>query len=202
MLRLPSPAQTWAKLKRLDSMRATMKAIERNGYALVPGLIEQCEAATVSRALERVRLPGAGTRNLLRLPWCRALVQRINTRLTNSNTLSSSFVAVQCTLFDKNPERNWLVALHQDLSIPVKARVAHVSLGAWSKKEDEHFVHAPLALLQRLLAVRVHIDDCGPENGPLRVVPGSHLHGRIAGSGARDLRNVLGEAQCLAESGD
>ena len=28
-----------------------------------------------------------------------------------------------------------------------------------------------------MLAVRVHLDDCGPENGPLRVIPGSHRFG-------------------------
>jgi ectoine hydroxylase-related dioxygenase (phytanoyl-CoA dioxygenase family) len=116
--------------------------------------------------------------------------------------LSSSFVAVQCTLFDKNPERNWLVAFHQDLSIPVKNRVAHASLGVWSEKEGEHFVQAPLKVLETLLAVRIHIDDCGVENGPLRVVPGSHLCGRIADSTALDLRDTLGEEQCLAEGGD
>lgn len=179
-----------------------MEAFERDGYAIVPGLIEERETATASRALERVRLPGAGTRNLLRLPWCRALVQRIKTRLTRSKALSSSFVAVQCTLFDKNPERNWLVAFHQDLSIPVKARVAHASLGVWSKKEGEHFVQAPLEILETLLAVRVHIDDCGLENGPLRVVPRSHLHGRISDSAARGLRDAFGEEQCLTESCD
>jgi len=179
-----------------------MEAFERNGYAIVPKLIHEHEAAIAARALERIGLRRAGTRNLLRLTWCRALVQRIKTRLTRSKALSSSFFAVQCTLFDKNPESNWLVALHQDLSIPVKARVAHASLAAWSKKEGEHFVQAPLELLEILLAVRIHIDDCGPDNGPLRVVPGSHLHGRIADSATRDVRNTLGEAQCLAAAGD
>ena len=28
-----------------------------------------------------------------------------------------------------------------------------------------------------MLAVRVHLDDCGQENGPLRVLPGSHRFG-------------------------
>jgi hypothetical protein len=183
-------------------MRATMEAFERDGYAIVPGLIEERETATASRALERVRLPGAGTRNLLRLPWCRALAQRIKKRLTRSKAVSSSFVAVQCTLFDKNPERNWLVALHRDLSIPVKARIAHPLLSGWSEKEGEHFVQAPLEILETLLAVRVHIDDCGLENGPLRVVPRSHLGGRLGDAAARDLRDALGEEQCLTARGD
>ena len=179
-----------------------METFEQNGYATLPRLIDERETAAASRALDRVRLPGAGTRNLLRLPWCRALVQRVKTRLLHSKALSSSFVAVQCTLFDKNPERNWLVAFHQDLSIPVKTRVAHTSLGVWSEKEGEHFVQAPLEILETLLAVRVHIDDCGLENGPLRVVPCSHLHGRIGVSSVRGLRHSLGEVHCLAESGD
>jgi ectoine hydroxylase-related dioxygenase (phytanoyl-CoA dioxygenase family) len=30
-----------------------------------------------------------------------------------------------------------------------------------------------------MLAVRIHLDDCGPDNGPLRVLPGSHRAGRL-----------------------
>jgi ectoine hydroxylase-related dioxygenase (phytanoyl-CoA dioxygenase family) len=30
-----------------------------------------------------------------------------------------------------------------------------------------------------MVAVRVHLDDCGPDNGPLRVLPGSHRHGWV-----------------------
>lgn len=179
-----------------------LEEFERDGYAVVPGLITEREAAATSRALERVRLRVVGTRNLLRRPWCRALVQRIRTRLTGAKALPASFVAVQCTLFDKSLQRNWLVALHQDLSIPVKARVDHPALGAWSKKEGETFVQPPREILETLMAVRVHIDACGLENGPLRVVPGSHRRGRLSDAAARELRSVLGEEPCLVKSGD
>jgi ectoine hydroxylase-related dioxygenase (phytanoyl-CoA dioxygenase family) len=30
-----------------------------------------------------------------------------------------------------------------------------------------------------MLALRVHLDDCGPDNGPLRVIPGSHASGWV-----------------------
>jgi ectoine hydroxylase-related dioxygenase (phytanoyl-CoA dioxygenase family) len=139
---------------------------------------------------------------LLGLAWCRALVKRVKTRLENAGALPSSSVAVQCTLFDKTPQRNWLVALHQDLSIPVRARVQHPRLTVWSRKEGEHFVQAPPELLEALLAVRIHIDDCGLENGPLRVVPGSHRHGRLGNVAGQQLRVVAGEAPCPARSGD
>jgi hypothetical protein len=142
--------------------------LKRHGFAIAARLVEPREVATIARAIDRQRLRSAGTRNLLAHPWCRALVQRVRQRLADAGVLPVSAVAVQCTLFDKTAGRNWLVALHQDLSIPVRARVDHPSLGAWSRKEGTQFVQPPIEVLERLVAVRVHIDDCGIENGPLK----------------------------------
>lgn len=30
-----------------------------------------------------------------------------------------------------------------------------------------------------MLALRLHLDDCGEKNGPLRVIPKSHVHGLL-----------------------
>ena len=179
-----------------------MTELDTRGYATLPGVIEPREIGTVSRAVDRLTVRGAGTRNLLDRPWCRVFVQRVRNRLASSNVLPVSSVGVQCTLFDKTPSRNWLVALHQDLSIPVRARVDHPSLLAWSTKEGVAFVQPPISFLERLLAVRLHLDDCGPENGPLKVVPSSHTSGRLSASAAIELRATFGEEPCLARSGD
>jgi ectoine hydroxylase-related dioxygenase (phytanoyl-CoA dioxygenase family) len=87
--------------------------------------------------------------------------------------------AVQCTFFEKSAARNWLVPIHQDLGIPVSGRVDHSALTGWSEKEGATFVQAPDDVLEQMLAVRVHVDHCSPEDGPLRIVPGSHKRGRI-----------------------
>jgi ectoine hydroxylase-related dioxygenase (phytanoyl-CoA dioxygenase family) len=102
-------------------------------------------------------------------------------------------VAVQCTLFDKSPDRNWLVALHQDLSIPVRERVESAECSGWSEKEGHLYVQPPVNVLERLVAVRVHIDDCPAESGALRVVPHSHMEGRVDPSQADALRQHHGE---------
>jgi hypothetical protein len=175
---------------------------ERRGYAITSGLVAPRETATISRALNRLAMRCAGTRNLLNHPWCCALVRRVKRRLASANALPPSFVGVQCTLFYKSASCNWLVALHQDLSIPVRARVDHPSLGAWSRKEGGHFVQPPVEVLESLVAVRVHVDDCTAENGPLRIVPASHLCGPLSGSAAVELRATLGEEACLVKSGD
>ena len=52
-----------------------------------------------------------------------------------------------------------------------------------------------------VVAVRVHLDDCGPLNGPLRVVPGSHRFGRLADDEVQPVRARLGEVTCIVPQG-
>ena len=165
-----------------------------------------------TRVLDRLLKPtlgaAAGQRDVLRLPWAAALATRVRRRLTDARLLPADALAVQCTLFDKTPARNWLVAWHQDLSVPVQGHTADSAWRGWSDKQGVGFVQAPAAWLERLLAVRLHIDPCGADAGPLRVVPASHRHGRLAlkpgDSGARmhALRQSLGEVTCTAQAGD
>ena len=44
-------------------------------------------------------------------------------------------------------------------------------------------VRPPAEVLARMLAVRVHLDDCGGQDGRLRVLPGSHRHGLLKDAG-------------------
>lgn len=144
----------------------------------------------------------AGSRDLLQHAWCRDLVARLREGLCAARVLDEDAVAVQCTVFRKSEARNWKVALHQDLSIPVAQRIAHPALSGWSLKQDRHFVQPPTTLLERALAVRLHLDACGAGDGPLRVVPGSHRHGRLSLETARGLRAAHGEVECTARPGD
>jgi ectoine hydroxylase-related dioxygenase (phytanoyl-CoA dioxygenase family) len=110
-------------------------------------------------------------------------------------------VAVQCTYFEKSSARNWLVPLHQDLSIPVAERVDECGWSGWSEKEGVVFVQAPVEVLEQLVAVRLHLDRCGSSDGPLRVVPGSHSHGVLAPAATVAVRDAVGECLCEAEVG-
>lgn len=99
-------------------------------------------------------------------------------------------------------ERNWLVPVHQDLSIPVAKCLDHPDLRGWSEKEGSVFVQPPVALLERLVALRVHLDACSEGDGPLQFIPGSHLAGRIGPEDARLKRQAGPVVSCLMEQGD
>ena len=51
-----------------------------------------------------------------------------------------------------------------------------------------------------MIAIRVHLDPCKDDDGPLRVVPGSHLRGLIGPEEA--VRARAAEVACLTEQGD
>jgi ectoine hydroxylase-related dioxygenase (phytanoyl-CoA dioxygenase family) len=53
-----------------------------------------------------------------------------------------------------------------------------------------------------MVALRVHLDDCGEENGPLNVLPGSHLNGRVA---HKDIESMVANGMpvaCTCKKGD
>jgi ectoine hydroxylase-related dioxygenase (phytanoyl-CoA dioxygenase family) len=88
--------------------------------------------------------------------------------------------AVRGILFNKTQESNWKVAWHQDLTIAVHERREADGFGPWSKKAGITHVQPPAEIMSRMLAIRLHLDDSGPDNGPLRVIAGSHSEGRLS----------------------
>jgi ectoine hydroxylase-related dioxygenase (phytanoyl-CoA dioxygenase family) len=138
---------------------------------------------------------------MLRQPWCCDLAKILRNEPKIRSRLPNDAVAVQCTFFDKSEHQNWLVAYHQDLSIPVSERIASTTCSAWSEKEGIIFVQPPVEVLEQLVAVRIHLDGCTDENGPLRVVPGSHMKGRLSAEDAQRYRSTTEEVTCNAPRG-
>ena len=169
-----------------------------DGFALLASVLTQDECAQA--ALE-LRHDGAGSRCLLAHPWCAELAARLREHPALATIIGPNMAAVQCTSFEKSADRNWLVPLHQDLSIPVAARVDDPALSGWSLKEGIQFVRAPADVLSGLVAVRLHLDPCELDDGPLRVVPGSHVHGIIGDEEALAMRTAHGETICVAPVG-
>ena len=170
---LPRTALPPATMDRPDDARR----FARDGYLLLPAVLTADEAEACARAAAPSGSLSGGTRTLLQSDWCVALVRRLKRHPALAPLLPAQAVALQCTYFEKSVDRNWLVPWHQDLSLPVAERVDHPALRGWSVKEGVLQVQPPAALLAQVVAVRLHLDDCGPQDGPLRVLPGSHVAG-------------------------
>jgi len=89
--------------------------------------------------------------------------------------VGSTAVPFRATLFEKSGEKNWLIAWHQDTASPLTAKFDAPGWGPWSEKAGAIYAHAPAWALSRVLALRFHLDASNERNGPLRVIPGSHL---------------------------
>jgi len=169
---------------------------DARGFLVRADVLSEPGCAAVDAELAALGVRGAGTRELLVFGWVQDLAQQLRENPVVSSLLRNADCAVQCTYFAKSQSRNWLVALHQDLSIPVRRRVADCPCAGWSEKEGTWFCQPPTELLSNMVAIRVHLDDSTEQNGPLRVVPGTHRLGRIAPQEALEHRRRFGEASC------
>lgn len=166
-----------------------LRAIDGDGFAVVPGVAAPDAVDRLLDALEKVDSSAAiarrgsvhAVRNLLEaVPGVRELARSTAVRALAEPVLGAGCFVVRGILFDKTPEANWKVAWHQDLTIAVREPREAPGFGPWSEKAGIPHVQPPAEVLERMLTVRVHLDPCGLENGPVQVIPGSHQAGRLA----------------------
>jgi ectoine hydroxylase-related dioxygenase (phytanoyl-CoA dioxygenase family) len=142
-----------------------------------------------------------GIRHLLDVPSVRTLARSAPVRAVAEAVLGPECVAVRGILFDKTPDANWKVIWHQDLTIAVRERREVAGFGPWTEKESVPHVQPPVDVLERMVAVRVHLDDCGPENGPVRVISGSHRAGRLSTDDVDEWKARGPVVECLVDRG-
>ncbi|MDX1934606.1 MAG: phytanoyl-CoA dioxygenase family protein [Capsulimonadales bacterium] len=86
--------------------------------------------------------------------------------------------------------------------IPILDRRTVPGFWPWSDKGGVAHVQPPAAILERMVAFRLHLDDCPAESGPLRVIPGSHRLGILSDEGIARARETMAEQTITAEKGD
>jgi ectoine hydroxylase-related dioxygenase (phytanoyl-CoA dioxygenase family) len=154
------------------------------GWARTASVFPPDILGTLADELHSVSADGparGGTRHLLDIPIVQELARSQTVRAVAEAALGEHCFAVRGILFDKTPSANWKVTWHQDLTIAVRDRREIKGFGPWSVKEGVPHVQPPVDILKRMVAVRVYLDECGPENGPVRVIPRSHSFGRLSG---------------------
>jgi len=174
----------------LDSADVT-NLIDEHGYVVIERALSHEMCDNVLREMGDVGTDErnqAGVRNALQR-W--SGVRKVATRSAIFEhvvaILGLHCFAVRAIFFDKTPGANWKVGWHQDLAIAVQSRHDVTGFGPWSIKAGVPHVRPPAAVLAAMLSARLHLDDCGPSNGPVRVVPGTHTLGVLDPSHRRVL---------------
>jgi len=183
----------------------TNSQVARDGFCLARGLLDSKSIAKLI-ALVEASANGedrrGGVRNLLDLPGFRALAASPLTLDVVLPILGEGAFAVRGILFDKTEGANWKVPWHQDVTIAVTERIEVEGYGPWSLKAGVLHVQPPASVLERMISVRIHLDDCPAENGALRVLPGTHREGKLNQRGVDALASEIAPVTCEAVAGD
>jgi ectoine hydroxylase-related dioxygenase (phytanoyl-CoA dioxygenase family) len=184
-------------------------ALELDGFALAPGVATPEKISGLIAAFETADLARAerggqtfGARNLLDMPQVRGMATAPALAALLAPLLGSSYCAVRGLFFDKTEGANWPVLWHQDLSLAVKEQHDLPGWNNWSTKRGVPHVQPPAAILARMVTMRLHLDDCDADNGPLRVIAGSHASGILSRDAIRARTAAGYDRAILADAGD
>jgi hypothetical protein len=173
--------------------------LAEQGFAIVSGVLDEAKRMELINQLGPIA--GAGQRGILELPPIAKLASSAPLLSLVEPHLPAQPQAVRAVYFDKNPNSNWMVTWHQDLTIAVRDRIDVSGFGSWSIKDGVPHVQPPIHLLEQMMTVRLHLDDCDETNGAVRVIPGSHRLGRLSGAAIQKLRIHEPSALCCVAAG-
>jgi ectoine hydroxylase-related dioxygenase (phytanoyl-CoA dioxygenase family) len=106
--------------------------------------------------------------------------------------LGRDYGLVRVLFFDKPPDQTWALPWHKDLTIAVRDnRLPSRHFHKPTTKAGVPHVEASQDVLEGIVTVRLHLDDVTEENGPLKVIPGSHQSGKLLGPGGTAPQSIL-----------
>ncbi len=179
------------------------ESIATRGFGVIADVFAHKEISVVKGELATAPLQRsrAGARHILGNVTVKKLAEDPRLMEIAYQVLGADARPFRATLFDKSPTSNWLVVWHQDTALPLRERLELRGWGPWSVKESVIYAHAPATALEQILALRIHLDDSTDKNGPLRVLPGTHIMGVLSDYTIERLGSEITVVNCLVTAG-
>ncbi len=163
------------------------EAIEENGFTIISSIFSEEEITNLIQTIDSTESSKSTFRKSADLFAVRQFLKEIpDTKKIIFNEkfihlirilLGENYFVVKSIYFDKPEDSNWFVSYHQDLTISVDKKIQLDNYGPWTVKQNQFAVQPPLAILQNIVTIRIHLDDTDEFNGALKVIPSSHKKG-------------------------
>lgn len=181
--------------------------LEQDGFLLLRGFTAPESIARLEAyctwLIQETGSPRAGIRNLLGKDEIVSNIRTSGELLEVARqVLGREAQPVRVILFDKSPEANWGVPWHQDLNIAVSGKDTPPGYGPRTMKADVPHIIPPTTVLEKMVTLRLHLDPCTREDGPLVVAPGSHRNGKCVEKNTDHQLLDQHAVECCTEPGD
>ncbi len=179
--------------------------IFEHGIEIKSGLIsEQAIEAIISEVgSASEEMPKYGVRNAeKKFPSILELMDSELVQAYAHSILGKAPSVVRVIFFDKTPEKNWLVAWHQDKTISLNKKFEKEGWEPWTIKDDIHHVQPPLEVLNQMVTFRIHLDSADENNGCLNVISQSHQAGILKQKQVDEIVAKEDVLLCIVDAGD
>lgn len=190
-------------IERSGDRQTLQRDLEEQGFAVLPAVFSSGEIIALLVALADLTQGnhGAGIRHVLHHPTVHMIAHDRRLMGIAQSILGIAAFPFRATFFNKSLDSNWLIAWHQDTALPLREKREMPGWGPWSVKQGVVYAHAPAAALKQVLALRLHLDGSVRENGPLRVLPGTHDLGVLSGDQVAQLAKERSPCECVVAKG-
>ena len=153
-------------------------ALKEQGWCLWPGAVNDAALRALEADLPWLKEP---SRRPVPLAPLNAWLAKTELPAFFRGLLGPDAQPVRALLMAKGEGQDWDIGWHRDTTFAVKAPKAAPGFDGWVDKGSLWQVQAPEELIAQVRGVvrpsgacSGHLDDSGPDTGPLLVKPGSH----------------------------
>lgn len=173
-----------ADIVRMKDMVKYQNGLLENGFSVIHDVYSEEETAKIIKCIDEADQDKNTFRRstdlfairqfLKEVPAAASFIFNKQLKQISQEIFGEDYFVVKSIYFDKPGTSNWYVSYHQDLTISVDKKIMLEGFGPWTVKQNQFAVQPPLAILQNICTIRIHLDDTDQNNGALRVIPGSH----------------------------
>ena len=178
-----------------------MKEIDEIGYKVVNNVFSRNQIREIENEIAYQEMPNKfgvrkfliGKERLKKLLFTNKVKDLLGEFIPN-------YFIIRSIYSNKPPMANWIVNWHQDLTINVNEKIQLEGFRNWRSVDDRVVVQPSNEMLDNILTLRIHLDNCNELNGVLRIVPKSHKDGIIEVKS--EIKNYTNNSEiCPVEAG-